>query len=158
MSLAAISASARRRTTYSLRSNSILRHARPSPAHEDLLDIRLRRARLPADRVAVHRRIAPAENRQPFFAGDALDDSFAQQPLLRLHRQEHHADAVGARLGQRETQLRAFARKELVRDLDQNAGAVARLRIAAASAAMRQVDQDLDALADDVVRLLGRSG
>ena len=40
-----------------------------------------------------------------------------------------------------------------MRDLDQDAGAVARLRIAAASAAMRQVDQDLDAFADDFVGL-----
>ena len=48
----------------------------------------------------------------------------------------------------------AFAREEFVRNLNQNAGAVARFRIAAAGAAMRQVDEDLDALFDDVVRLL----
>ena len=36
--------------------------------------------------------------------------------------------------------------KEGVRDLDQDAGAVAGLRIAAAGAAVRQVDEDLDAL------------
>ena len=62
-------------------------------------------------------------------------------------------DAVLARLRQRESQRRAFARKKFVRDLDQDAGAVARFRIATASAAMRQVDQDLNALTDDVVRL-----
>ena len=45
-------------------------------------------------------------------------------------------------------------REELVRDLNEDAGAVAGLRIAAARAAMRQVDQDLDALGDDVVRVL----
>ena len=42
--------------------------------------------------------------------------------------------------------------KKRVRNLDQDAGAIARLRIAAAGAAMRQVDQDLNALQDDVVR------
>jgi hypothetical protein len=40
-----------------------------------------------------------------------------------------------------------------VRDLNQDSSAVARFRIAAASAAMREVDQDLQALGDDVVRL-----
>ena len=56
--------------------------------------------------------------------------------------------------GKRETQLGAFAREELVRDLNQDSGAVARFRIAAAGAAMRQVDEDLQSLDDDVVRLL----
>ena len=64
---------------------------------------------------------------------------------------EDHADAVFAGLGQREAQLLAFAREELVRNLDQHAGAVAGFRIAAASAAMRQVEEDLNAFADDVV-------
>ncbi len=55
---------------------------------------------------------------------------------------------------QREAELGALAREELVRDLDQHAGAVAGFRIAAAGAAVRQVDQNLDALDDDVVRFL----
>ena len=41
---------------------------------------------------------------------------------------------------QREAELRAFALEKRVRDLDQDAGAVAGLRIAAAGAAVRQVD------------------
>ena len=55
---------------------------------------------------------------------------------------------------QGEAQLGALAREELVRDLNQDAGAIAGFRIAAAGAAVRQVDQNLDALDDDVVRLL----
>ena len=89
--------------------------------------------------------------RQAFFAHDALENAFALQALVLLHRQEDHADAVLAGCGQREAELRAFAREELVRDLDQDAGAVAGFRIAAAGAAMRQVDEDLNALLDDVV-------
>ena len=50
--------------------------------------------------------------------------------------------------------LGAFAREKLVWDLDQDARAVAGFRIAAASAAMREVDEDLQALGDDVVRLV----
>ena len=48
----------------------------------------------------------------------------------------------------------AFAREELVRNLNQDARAIAGFRIAAAGAAMRQVDQDLQPLRDDLVRLL----
>ena len=71
-----------------------------------------------------------------------------------LDRQEHHADAVLAGRRQGESELGAFAAEELVRDLDQDARAVAGLRIAAAGAAMRQVDEDLNAFGDDVVRRL----
>ncbi len=56
--------------------------------------------------------------------------------------------------GKREAQLAALAREEVVRDLDQHSGAVAGFRIASASAAVGQVDQDLNALDDNVVRLL----
>ena len=73
---------------------------------------------------------------------------------MRFHRQEDHADAVLAGGRQGETELGALAREELVRNLNQHSGAVAGLRIAAASTAMRQVDEDLNALDDDVVRFL----
>ena len=73
---------------------------------------------------------------------------------VRLHRQERHADAVLAGGRQGEAELGALAREELVRDLDQHAGAVAGFRIAAAGAAVGQVDEDLNALDDDVVRFL----
>ena len=82
-------------------------------AHEDLLDIGLARARHAADRVAVDRRVAPAEHGQAFFADDALEDAFADQALRVLDRQEDHADAVLARRRQGEAQLGAFAAKNL---------------------------------------------
>ena len=72
---------------------------------------------------------------------------------MRVDGQEHHAHAVFARSGQGEAQPRAFALEKRVRNLNQDARAVAGLRIAAAGAAVRQVDQNLDALQDDVVRL-----
>ena len=71
-----------------------------------------------------------------------------------LDRQEDHADAVFAGRRQSETKLCAFAAEELVRDLNQNAGAVAGFRVASARAAMRQVDEDLNAFGDDFVRWL----
>ena len=73
---------------------------------------------------------------------------------MPFDRQEDHADAVLARRGQREAECRRFAREKLVRNLNQQAGAVAGFRIAAAGAAVRQVDEDLNALFDDVVGFL----
>ncbi len=125
-----------------------------SAAHENLLDVGLRSARHAADRGGIDRRIPPAEQGQAFFANDALENSFALQALVLLDRQERHADAVGSGLRQREAEFLAFAGKELVRNLDEHAGAVAGFRIAAAGAAMRQVEQNLNSLADDVVTFL----
>ncbi len=67
---------------------------------------------------------------------------------------KHHSDSVFAGRRQCKAKLRTFALEKGVRNLDQNARAVARLRIATACAAMRQINQDLDALQDDVVRFL----
>ncbi len=134
----------------------VLRHAL-RPAYENLLDIRLRAARDAADGVRIDRRVAPSENRQSFFARDALDNAFDQQPVARLDGQKDHADAILARGRQRETELGALPREKSVRDLNENAGAVARLGIATAGAAMRQIDEDLQALKDNVVRLFARN-
>ena len=51
-----------------------------------------------------------------------------------------------------EAEAGALALEKSVRNLDQNARAVAGLRIAAAGAAVRQINQNLNALEDDVVR------
>ena len=48
----------------------------------------------------------------------------------------------------------AFAVEESMGNLDQNPCAIARLRIAPAGAAMGQVDENLNALQNDIVRLL----
>ena len=80
---------------------------------------------------------------------------FALQAPLRFHGQERHSHAVLARGRQGEAQAVAFARKEVVRDLDENARAVTGFGIAAASAAVGQVDQNFDALDNDVVRTCG---
>jgi hypothetical protein len=116
-----------------------------------LLNIGLRGARHAADGIAVDRRVAPAEDGEAFLADDALQDAFTGQALMRLHGQERHADAIFAFGGQAEAERGALAGEELVRDLNEDAGAVAGFGIAAAGAAVRQVDEDLDALRDDVV-------
>ncbi len=130
----------------------ILRHAGRA-ANEDLLDVGLRCAGNAADGIHFHRRIAPAKYAESLFARDPFQDAFGQQTMRWLYRQKNHPDAILALGRQRETQLGAFAREKLVWNLDQDASAVAGLRIATASAAVREVDEDLQALGDDVVRL-----
>ena len=130
-------------------------HARAACADENLLDIRLRGARHAADGVAVDRRIAPAEDREPFFADDALEDAFAlagagAAPPGRNTMPTPYSPGAGSV----KPSLARLAREKFVRDLNQQPGAVAGFRIAAAGAAVRQIDEDLNALFDNVVGLL----
>ena len=99
-------------------------------------------------------------SRQPstvksFFAENSFENAFALAAAGCFSTgKKRHADGVLARLGQSEAQRRALAGKKFVRNLNQQAGAVAGLRIATAGAAMGQVDQDLNALLNDLVALL----
>ena len=128
-------------------------HSR-STADKNLLNIRLRVARDPADHVSIDRRIAPPQDCQPLFFGDPLQDAGAQHALLRIHGKKDHPHPVLAGCGQGEANACAFAGKERVRNLNQDSRAVTRLRIAATGAAMGEIDQHLDALQHDVVRFL----
>jgi hypothetical protein len=71
-----------------------------------------------------------------------------------FHWQERHAHAIGTGLGQIESQLSALALKELVWDLEENAGAVASFRVAPAGSSVRQVEQYLNALGYNVVTFM----
>ena len=82
-----------------------------------------------------------------------LEDLLAATALVRVARQKHAAAAVlAAAPGSRMPSALALLLEELVRELHQDAGAVARQRVAAAGAAMHEVQEDLHALADDLVR------
>ena len=73
---------------------------------------------------------------------------------MLFDRQKSHADRIFARRREGEAEGFALTRKKLVGDLDQQSGAVARLRITAAGPAVRQVDQNLNSLLDNLVTLL----
>ena len=73
---------------------------------------------------------------------------------MPVHGQEDHSHAVLARRRQGNAQFGAFAVEKGVRNLNQDAGAVAGLRVAATRAAMHQILQNLDALGHNVVGLL----
>ncbi len=93
----------------------------------------------------------PAEELLALLAHDLLEQ-LARTRCARCTspRQEHHADAVLARVGQRDVAApRMPCARNASRHLDEDAGAVAGQRVAAAGAAVRQVLQDLQALLDD---------
>ena len=71
--------------------------------------------------------------------------------MVRLARQEDEPDAVLALGGERE---RRHAPEESIGDLEQDAGAIARIGLAAARAAVPQVHQHLQRLLHDRVRAL----
>src|ERR1700739_2552994 len=73
---------------------------------------------------------------------------------MRLHGEKRHSDCVGSGGRQNEAKLFALAGKELVRNLDQDAGAVSGFWIGAAGSAMRQILQNLDSLANDLVAFM----
>ncbi len=106
-----------------------------------------------AERGIVGRHVAPAEQHQAFVldlvGDDALDD-FAPRRLLR---HEQRADRVVAGLRQLEADLGGLAREERVRDLHQDAGAVAGARVGADGAAMFEVAENVDRVVDDLMRL-----
>jgi len=124
---------------------------------EDLLDVRLSAAGQAANRVGVYRRVAPTQNRKAFLNHDFFHQSFATHALVRFHRKKHHAHAVFAGRGQREAKPRALGFEKGVRNLDEHTRAVTRLRIATAGAAVGEIDENLDALENDVVALLPRN-
>ena len=71
-----------------------------------------------------------------------------------VDRQEAHGHAIATRPAKLHSELRTLLRKKFMRDLDQNASAIAGLRVRTRSAAMSQVDQHLETLANDLLALL----
>src|SRR5690606_13535405 len=124
----------------------------PARGDEEVLEIRFDGARPLAEQRVVGRHPAPPEQGLDLLVDDAGDDLLDLTALIPVARQEDQTDAVAARRRQLERQVRRGA-EELVRDLNQDAGAVAGVRLAAARAAVLEIQQDLDALGDDVVRL-----
>ena len=124
--------------------------ARPIAAgDEDLPEGRLDRDRARSDQTVVGRHVAPAKQRLTFFGDDGGKERLERSRCSGVARQKDHADAVLA--GWRQRRRRDLA-QEPVRHLHHDAGAVAGVDLAAARAAMREVHQHLQRLADDVVR------
>ena len=110
-------------------------------------------ARLTADGVAVDGSIAPTEHGQALLLRNALEDALALQSAVFFHRQKAHGHAIGAEFRQADSQFAALTHKKGVGNLNQDSGPVAGFRIATRCASVRKVDQDLKALADNLVGL-----
>ena len=122
-------------------------------ADKDLLDVGLNGAGVPAQFVRVDRHGAPAQEFQPLGGDAAVNQGAALGLGIRGRRQEHHPHAVAAPLRQGNAQSGSFLLKELMRQLNQDAGPVAGFRVAAAGPPMAQVDQGFQTLGDDLVGL-----
>ncbi len=122
-------------------------------ADEYLPDDRHGVAHRRTQRRGIDRHSSPAENGLSLFAHHTFKRPFANLPAAFVGRQEDHADAVLTRSGQRDAELGAFLLEEAVRHLHENARAVAGVLLATTGAAMFQVVQNLQRIADDAVRL-----
>ena len=112
-------------------------------ADEDLADHRFAIAHQRRHRhLGVDRHIAPAEHHLALGAHGALQFLLARQPRRMLARQEDHAHAVLSRRRQRDALGRQFLAIERIRQLNQDAGAVAAQRVGPHRAAVIEVVQD----------------
>ncbi len=123
-------------------------------AHEHLPDHRHRALRGVAERGGVDRHFAPAEERLALVDDGPLDLAHAGRARRRVLRQEHHAHAVGAGLGELHLQLGHLLAEEAVGDLHEDARAVAVQRVRARGAPVREVVEDREPVRHDVVGLL----
>jgi len=130
---------------------SVVTHGGP-PADEDLLDHRLDRPRRIAEEMVVGRHVAPAEHELALFLDDRVQQDLHLLALLGIARQEHQAAPVLGGTGKGDLEASALPPQELVGHLQQDAGAVAGVRLAAAGATVQEVDQHLQGLAHDRVR------
>ncbi len=122
-------------------------------ADENLLEGRLDFARTRAERRVVGRHRAPSEQRLPLLGNDAGDDVLDGGALGGIARQKDQAGAVVAGGREGEAEFGLPGTEEAVRHLDEDAGAVARIGLRPAGAAVFEVAQQAQALLDDVVRL-----
>ncbi len=121
-------------------------------ADEDLLEIRLTGFGGRADGAVVHRQDAPAQQGLAFLGDDAREFALAGCGFRGVGRQEHEAGAVMACGRERDADLCAFTAQEGVRDLDQDARAVAGIHFGAAGAAMLEMLEDRQRSLDRRVR------
>ena len=95
--------------------------------------------------------VPPAEQALALFFDDAGEALLANLALDGVGRQKQHAYSVLARRGQLKV---ADATKELVGQLHQHAGTIARVGLATAGTSVLEMFQDLQGLAHHLVRLV----
>ena len=97
--------------------------------------------------------VAPAEEGEPF-GGNCLFDNHLGPCLGRgVTGQECHADGIGVPLGEMNAGSGADCPEKGIGNLNDHAGTVTGEGVGATGAAMAEVNQHLEALFDDLVRL-----
>src|SRR5262249_23043942 len=119
---------------------------------EQLTDLRLGGAGGAADHGTVGRHGAPAQKLLPLLLDNVDNDPLAVVLVVGVGRQKDQPGPVPARPRQADAALGDLLGEEPVRHLDEDAGAVAGVGLAAAGAAVLQVFQHPDRLPNDVVR------
>ena len=97
------------------------------------------------------RHVPPAEDVLALFLDDAGEALLAYLALSGIGRQKQHAHSVLARRGQLKV---ADGTKELVGQLHQHAGTIARVGLATTGTSVLEMFQDLQGLAHHLVRLV----
>ena len=105
-------------------------------ADQDLAERRLAAARRAAERRIIGGDVPPAQHALAFLGDDVCEQVLDLRALDAVSRHEHHADAVLARGRQIDTEVARFPLKEPMGQLQQHAGAVAGVRLAAARPAV----------------------
>ena len=126
---------------------------RLGPADEDLPVHRLHGLDHLGQARVVDRHRAPAQELQAFLADDALHTRSHCARSRSSFGMKIWPTAYSPGLRQLDARLCALFGEERVRDLDQDAGAVAHQRVGADGAAMLEVLEDLERVLDDLVRL-----
>ena len=123
-------------------------------ANEDVEHVRLGGDGRRAQRRVVRRHLSPAQQVLSVFLHDVLKEP--HRFLLRslVLRGEDQAHAVVVRRRQADALVRADVGEEVVGHLDEDAGAVACVHLAATGAAVLEMFERRDAIIDDLVRPL----
>ena len=121
------------------------------PADENLAMQRLDRFDHIGQRTVVDRHRAEAQEVEPLIANNAGPDALAVLPQAFVAWHEQVAGGVMAGLGQRDFQRLALVLQEGVRNLDQQAGAVASGRLGASGATMLEIFQNRERILHDLV-------
>jgi hypothetical protein len=124
-----------------------------APADEDLLDVRLGADRAGPQGVVVGGHVPPAQRPLAFLVHERVEEGLDLFALDEVARQEDETGPVLPGRGQDDPQPGALAAQERVGHLEQDARAVARVRLAAAGAPVQEVLEHGERLDDDVVGL-----
>ena len=120
-------------------------------ADKDLPHHRLGFPRQRADDFVVDGQVAPAQQQLALLPDDVLEQGDTPPARFGILRKKNQARAIFLNAGQLDADLAALAREKIVRHLHEDARAVSGLFVAPARAAVREVDEDLQGLVNDIV-------